>query len=276
MVWHLARMDFDGIKDLPPTHRLRRTSHEEFGALIEHLEVNQKDGMLKMRDPSETSILARLAQGDVDIRYDESAPDFILRGKSWEYLGLKDYALVFFQKVRGRYVHYDLVRAEEQEFRGMVDTGIIEPVNSQELVPIRTVVIARQVLSLNKRIKQVKRLIERPSERDNGLDKHNLSWDEKHLVELLKTFSDKREQLLKDPLTGKDRVEAVAKQYQQIHEITLAKRRMLELELQVEQGDEERQEQYRIEDNIELLDRRLDIFGEKLKALEVLLIASKT
>jgi hypothetical protein len=173
------------------------------------------------------------------------------------------------------YAYYDITSAEEHEFREMVDTGIIEPKDSTALVPIRTVIIAKRALSLAKRIQQVKRLVDRPSERKHGLEKRNLSSDEKQLLELMDRFVQERTLLLKDPLVSRANLEEVVTKYSAILDKTLQKRRQLELALQVESQDEENYDEIgRLEDGIELLDRKLDEYEEKLKALEALLVVN--
>jgi hypothetical protein len=269
MAWHLATLPLDEIKHLPETHRFRKISHEEFGTLIEQLEVNQKEAVIKITDAAIASIIVRLARGDVQVSFDESAPEFVQRGNSWGFVAEADYVLVFFLRIKGMYAYYDITSAEDHEFRDMVDTGIIEPKDSTALVPIRSVIIAKRALSLAKRIEQVKRLVNRPSERKHGLEKRNLSSDEKQLLELMDRFVQERTLLLKDPLVSRANLEEVVTKYSAILDKTLQKRRQLELALQVESQDEENYDEIgRLEDNIELLDRKLDEYGEKLKALE--------
>jgi hypothetical protein len=84
-------------------------------------------------------------------------------------------------------------------------------------------------------------------------------------------FVKERNQLLRDPLISKVNLHEVIATYSRILDRTLEKRRQLELALPVESQDEENCDEIgRLEDKIELLDRKMDEYEEKLEALEAL------
>jgi hypothetical protein len=257
---------------LPATHRWRAITHEEFGSLAKYLEEYKESGRIQARFSHHQVILSRLTNGEVEVDEFEGAEDnFMDIEKIHSILSAQDFALVFFPRSEGMYLQIKYARAEESEFRQMVDTAIIEPIDSDLIIPIRLVTIGRQVSSLDKRIEQAKRLQERPSKRDNGTSGRNLSIDEKHLAGLVREYNQEKSRLLKDPVITTTNMEVAIKKYEEASHIALQKRRRIELTLQIEREVEERyEERYRLEDSIETLDKQLDAYDERLEALEVL------
>lgn len=273
MTWHLVLCNPDKLvkAGIPQSHRLRKITHEEFGRLMPYLEIAKEEGQIIVNKPATTHILGRLAEDELEVRYDELLPDFIQRGESLSFLDEKDYALVFFPRLYGTYALYGYDEVDERKFRKLVDTAIIEPLDSKELIPIRILTIAKQLMSLDQRITQAKRLVDRPSEREGGFDGSNISTDDQDLEELLKDYEKERAELLRDPVLSETNVSEVITKYEESKSGAIKGRRRAQLTLQIEKDVEERwAERYRLEDSITSSDSKLDKYEEALESLVAL------
>ncbi|GEM_PF-4621913 len=255
---------------IPQTHRLRTLSHEECGILLSFLEVNQKDGIVPVRNHAYSIVLSRLGK-KLPVGHDEDGPDILYALSSLPLLEKGDHVLVIYPKVSGMYVYIAYSRADEQKFKGMVDTYIVEPLDSQVTRRVKMLSIAREVSSINKRITEVKRIQASYAERTRG----SSSWmeDEDHFSRMLDEYESKKVQLLNDPLVAKDEnIKNLISRYQDIGNEDRSERRKLALTLEVEEKVSDRwEERARLEDNIDLLERRIEENDDRLECLEELL-----
>ena len=258
---------------IPQSHRLRKITHKEFGKLMPYLEIAKEEGQIIVNKPVTTTILGRLGEDELEVRYDELLPDFIQRGEALSFLGETDYALVFFPRLEGTYALYGYDRADERKFRKMVETAIIEPVDATELIPIRVLTIAKQLASLDQRITRAKRLMTRPSEREDGLQGPNITTDDKDLDELLKDYDQERAALLRDPALTETNVNELIEKLERSKIVASKGKRKAQLTLQIEKDVDERwAERYRLEDAVTSYDAKLDRYEEELESLSGLMI----
>jgi hypothetical protein len=255
---------------IPQTHRLRTLSHEECGILLSFLEVNQKDGMVPLRSNIYSTVLLRLGK-ELSVGLDEDGPDILYKLSSLPYLEKNDHVLVVYAKVTGAYIYIAYSRADERKFKGMVDTYIIEPLDSQVTKRVKMLCIAQEVSSINKRMAETKRIQASYAERTRG----SSSWleDEEHFARLFDEYEAKKARLLNDPLVvNSENVKSLISRYQSKRNEDLSERRKIALTLEVEEKVSDRwDEQARLEDNIELLEQRIEENDHRLECLEELL-----
>lgn len=255
---------------IPQTHRLRTLSHEECGILLSFLEVHQKDGLVPVRNHIHSVVLSRLGK-NITVDLDEDGPDVLYALSSLSLLKKDDHIIVIYPKVSGMYIYIAYSRADEQKFKGMVDTYVVEPLNSQITQRVKILCIAKEVGSINKRITEVKRIQASYAERTRGSG----SWleDERHFAQLLDGYESRKAQLLNDPIvTNDENIKNLISRYQNNRKEDMSERRKIALTLEVEEKVSDRwEERDRLEDNIELLEQRIEENDDRLECLEELL-----